>query len=118
MIRLKSNEVNIKNLKKELVDKLIGISNVCKSIEGEKYIMTITSGNDSIHMRGSKHYTNEAIDIRKLDMKNPNVVVQMIKEYLGKDYDVVNEKTHIHIEYDKKITKIKKGGKNGTAKKN
>ena len=64
--------------------------------------MTITSAADGKHMEGSKHYTGEAIDIRKFDMKNVKVVVEEIKEYLGKDYDVIEEKTHIHIELDRK----------------
>jgi uncharacterized protein YcbK (DUF882 family) len=102
MIRLKDNSVKVENLVNELKCKLINLANICKSIEGERYTMTITSAKDGKHMEGSKHYTGEAIDIRKFDMKNPNVVVELIREYLGKDYDVINEKTHIHIELDKK----------------
>lgn len=107
MIRLKDHTVEVKELKKEIACKLLGLANICKNIEGENYIMTITSGNDGIHMRGSKHYSNEAIDIRKFDMKNPAVVTEEIKEYLGKDYDVILKKTHIHIEYDRKEVGVK-----------
>jgi hypothetical protein len=102
MIKLKDETVNVKNLKKVISCKVLGLANICKSIEGEKYVMTITSGNDAVHMVNSKHYTDEAIDIRNRDMKNSKVVAQEMAEYLGKDYDVVHKKTHIHIEYDPK----------------
>ncbi len=105
MIRLKDKTVNVKGLKQVISQKLIGLGNICKAIEGEKYIMTITSAKDGVHMKGSKHYSGEAIDVRKFDMKNVKIVVEEFKEYLGKDYDVINEKTHIHIEYDKKTIK-------------
>lgn len=102
MIRLKDHTVKVEGLVKEIKCKLMDLAGICKNVEGEKYVMTITSAKDGIHMKNSKHYSGEAIDIRKLDMKNVNVVVEKIKEYLGKNYDVINEKTHIHIEYDPK----------------
>lgn len=109
MIRLKDESVKVENLKDVIKNKLMGLAGICKNIEGEKYIMTITSGHEKTakHMKGSKHYTGEAIDIRKLDMKNTKIVIEEIKDYLGEDYDVVEEKTHIHIEYDAKIIKTK-----------
>ena len=67
--------------------------------------MTITSGNDSNHKNGSKHYSNEAIDIRSRDMVNPIDVKNEIKKTLGADFDVIYEGNHIHIEYDRKGTK-------------
>jgi len=104
MIRLKDESVKIDKLKESIKSKIFTLAGICKAIEGEKYIMTITSGNELTvkHMKGSKHYTGEAIDIRKLDMKNIKIVVEEIKEYLGSSYDVIEEKTHIHIEYDPK----------------
>lgn len=102
--RLKDNTVQVNNLNKEIRNILTTIDNVCKYYEGERYIFTITSGHEpwSRHMKGSKHYTGDAIDIRKIDMKNPNIIWRRLKEILGTNYDVINEKTHIHIEYDKK----------------
>ena len=45
--------------------------------------MTITSGNDGVHKINSKHYNNEAIDIRTIDMSvNNKVLTQLwIKSY-------------------------------------
>ena len=66
--------------------------------------MTITSANDGLHKKNSKHYKNEAIDIRTRDMSEQNKVLTKvwIKKWLGMNYDVVLESDHIHIEYDPK----------------
>lgn len=106
MVRLKDESVKIDKLKNVIKCKIMDLAGICKNIEGEKYVMTITSANETTtrHMKGSKHYTGEAIDIRKLDMKNVKIVVEEFKDYLGRDYDVIEERTHIHIEYDPKWT--------------
>lgn len=71
-------------------------------------IATITSGNDSQHMKESLHYKNRAFDVRTKDV--PNAVVMQIfndlKTILNSDgYDVLHENPgtdneHIHIEFD------------------
>ena len=72
-----------------------------KLIEGG-YVCLV--GNDGVHKKNSKHYNNEAIDIRTRDMSLNNKVLtqQWIKKWLGFNYDVVLETDHIHIEYDPK----------------
>ena len=96
--------VNITHLKYVLKNKLNEIALVCKLINGVNYVMTITSGNDGIHMKNSRHYKNEAIDIRTRDMSEQNKINTKIwlKVWLGKNYDVILESDHIHIEYDSK----------------
>ena len=101
-MKLKSINVNITNLCNEIKKELPTIEKRLKLMEGKSYIMTITSGNDGKHMKNSLHYENKAIDIRIKDMKYPNANWLMIRKQLGKDFDVILEKTHIHIEYDKK----------------
>jgi hypothetical protein len=66
--------------------------------------MLITSGNDSQHMAGSRHYTDEALDFRTrhLTAEQKSILVQFVKLRLGPDYDVVLESDHLHIEYDPK----------------
>lgn len=93
--------------------------------------MIVTSANDSKHSRGSKHYIDDAWDVRCLasDPHLPGTVLAMDEEernriaeqwatriarQLGQQYDVVLEKghvrvegslvpvMHIHIEYDPK----------------
>lgn len=71
----------------------------------------ITSGNDSRHMNGSRHYTNDAIDVRGNNVTDEQMqdIADDIQDELGPDYDVEAEfypddptNDHIHIEYDPK----------------
>lgn len=66
--------------------------------------VTITSGSDGAHSSNSKHYTNEALDFRTRELTATDIVklAQETKKRLGKEYDVVIERDHIHIEYDPK----------------
>ena len=96
----------IENLCFELKEQLNNIEMACQCQEGKrKYEMTITSGNDGKHMKGSLHFKNRAIDIRSFDMMNPAKTVEAIKQVLnqkGHKFDVIYEGSHIHIEYDPK----------------
>ena len=58
----------------------------------------ITSTWEGTHGRGSWHAFGRALDFRP-PKKN---VVMKLREKLGKDYDVVDEGNHIHIEFDPK----------------
>jgi hypothetical protein len=69
--------------------------------------MLITSGNDSKHMKNSKHYSDNALDFRShhLDVDNCQRLMKIIRRRLGKAYQVILENLmkpneHIHIEYD------------------
>lgn len=101
-MKLKSINVDISNLCKEIKNELPRMEKRMRLNEGKNYIMTITSGNDGKHMKGSLHYQNKAIDIRIKDMKYPHANWLMIRKQLGHKFDVILEKTHIHIEYDEK----------------
>ena len=70
--------------------------------------LTITSMQDGVHMKGSKHYEGKAIDIRNRDLSETEKASMMkcLKEILT-ECDVIQEKDHIHIELKKQ-----KGGKN------
>ena len=76
------------------------------SIAGD---VTVTSGSDPGHMPGSKHYTNEALDIRSktVPTAQKRQWLAVIKRRLGRDYDCILEyegkpQEHFHIEYDPK----------------
>jgi uncharacterized protein YcbK (DUF882 family) len=102
---MKTKNKNVKmDLCFELISKLHQIETDCRAVEGDSYIMTITSAKDGVHMPKSKHYRGEAIDIRTRDMKKPKLVRKVIQIGLGKDYDVIFEGDHIHIEWDKHVT--------------
>lgn len=64
----------------------------------------ITSILDGKHRSNSKHYTGNAFDIRTRIYTAAQIAELMaaLKPALGKHYDVVNEKDHIHIEFDPK----------------
>jgi len=84
------------------------------------YIFTITSGRDGEHSRNSKHYKDGAIDVRRwypatsagpnipagpvqhvqLTTEQLNAIVSDLHQLLGDDFDIVLERTHIHIEFD------------------
>ena len=73
----------------------------------ERGTVWITSANDSKHMEGSLHYTNQAFDIRIKNiiggMEFPLAArawAERMQVALGDDYDVLLESDHIHVEYD------------------
>lgn len=73
-----------------------------------KFIFTreavITSALDGQHMEGSLHSRGRALDLRINDQPQPKILgyFQMMKQRLGKDWDVVLENDHLHIEWDPK----------------
>ena len=68
--------------------------------------LVVTSAIDGEHMENSLHYVGKAVDIRTYNLPRLQSVFRAhakIKkglEDLG--FDVILEKTHIHIEYDPK----------------
>lgn len=67
----------------------------------------ITSGNDGLHMRGSKHYSDEALDFRSKDLKTvtKHALKAAVQARLGGAYQVLledegGENEHFHIEHD------------------
>lgn len=65
-------------------------------------LLFITSISDGIHSPNSLHYSGNAVDLRIMGI-DPFIVTNIknkLSAYLGDNYDVVLEKTHIHIEYD------------------
>lgn len=66
--------------------------------------LVITSGTDGKHMKGSKHYTGEALDVRTSNIPKGEVglVLNRLQTRLGSDYQVLLEADHIHVEFDPK----------------
>lgn len=64
----------------------------------------ITSIFDGSHMLGSNHYEGNAFDMRKTNFSESErkKFFRELTIELGKDFDVVEEATHFHIEYDPK----------------
>jgi len=79
--------------KLNLIEKIFNDCADCEAV--------ITSTYEGSHSPSSLHYANLAIDLR-LPPRNINTVVEELKRRLGKDYDIVKEPTHIHLEFDPK----------------
>ena len=62
----------------------------------------VTSVRDGTHMEGSKHYTGEASDFRIwwFTDKLLRDFARELQRRLGKEWDVVIESSHLHVEYD------------------
>ena len=97
-MRLKKN-VNPIGIQAELLLALIIAERVYDEHGTE---LVITSLNDSYHSWTSLHYNGCAADLRVRDFP-PSVkhadVAEQIKSRLTKDYDVIAEANHIHIEW-------------------
>ncbi|MGR3219509.1 MAG: hypothetical protein ACUZ8H_06790 [Candidatus Anammoxibacter sp.] len=77
----------------------------CKDVFDEyKYDCTITSTTDGKHMTNSLHYVGFAIDLRTRHIQKRHLeqMTHDLKDILGRDYDVILESNHWHIEMDKR----------------
>lgn len=75
-----------------------------KEYEYEDYIAVLTSGKDGKHKDDSLHYTGNAGDYRTRHLRDDarDRIVARIRRALGRDFDVILETDHLHIEYDPK----------------
>ena len=65
----------------------------------------LTSGTDGKHGTASLHYVGYAFDIRTRDFDSEEDTINAakdIQERLGKQFDVVVESNHMHIEFQPK----------------
>lgn len=68
---------------------------------GRGQSLVITSTYEGNHSPSSLHYANDAIDVR-YPAGELKTLKEVLRSKLGPDFDIVFEKTHIHIEYDPK----------------
>jgi len=90
--------VDISRLRPEIRKKLPLLDDLLRGF-GEELIITSTF--EGTHSAGSLHYANLAIDVR-VPKADKGLYVNAWRRDLGRDYDVVVERDHIHIEYDPK----------------
>ena len=71
----------------------------------ENVELVITAAIDGKHSRGSLHYAGAAVDlrIRHLPLGGAEKIYGDLISALGSDYDVVLEKSHIHVEFQPKV---------------
>ena len=83
------------------------IANVAQDLDYPSEVV-ITSGMDGQHMPNSYHYCLRALDVRTKTFPSitaKHEFVALLKEELGKDYDIFLEglgrpHEHVHIEFD------------------
>ena len=66
------------------------------------YELVVTSALNGTHSAGSLHYYGYAVDLRTRNF-TPAVAIDAanaLRKKLGDKYDVINEGSHIHVEYD------------------
>lgn len=63
---------------------------------------TITSGREGKHQAGSLHYVDLAVDMTYTPKSQQQQFVAILKKNLGDDFDVVDERTHLHVEFQPK----------------
>ena len=69
--------------------------------------MLVTSGNDSNHKKGAKHYSDQALDFRTKHLKREekHALATAVRARLGLHDDVILESEgevneHLHVEWD------------------
>ena len=85
------------NMHPKIIDNMDGVEAVFRKFGVEA---VITSGRDGKHKEGSFHYKGQAFDLRTWHVIDQ--VAVLLRMYLGKDFDVIVESDHIHVEYDPK----------------
>lgn len=96
--------VDISRLKPEIRKRLPIIETIWEQVTDREPVITSTYEGD--HSVGSLHYANLAVDFRKnVNGAFLGTLLTRLRSQLGRDYDVVKEASHIHIEYDPKETR-------------
>jgi hypothetical protein len=93
---------------REILDALFELQNLYDWLPD----LVVTSCNDGTHKPGSRHYTNEAMDVRSKNFKSNKEkrdFVNALQTYLGSKYTVLFESEgmdneHFHIQVKKGIS--------------
>ena len=99
MVQFKDG-VSVDGIKKETIALIVILNTYFELRIGKEFV--VTSCTDGKHMKGSKHYSGNAIDIRSrhLTTSEINKLKSWFDCHHGVKYDMVVEKDHIHVEYD------------------
>ena|SRR3990167_4443255 len=81
------------------------IANVARDLPWD---VVVTAGTDGKHMKGSKHYTGEALDVRSKNFPSKRAKQEFVAAVLlrlGPGYEMFLEsegkvQEHFHVEYD------------------
>jgi len=103
-----------------LTDEILNIEEsvdaVTRNVTGSDAVVTYTTNGK--HTNNSRHYSGDAIDIRTRNMKKDErlKVTDDLKATLGDQYYVLDEKNHIHIQYNRRRKKLDPYEKENTLK--
>jgi hypothetical protein len=101
-MKVKDDSVNIWGLQPEMRPAMKAVGWIWEDYGQEA---VITCARDGMHSAGSLHYYGLAIDVRNryftADQKKA-VMGELKSELHPKGFDVIQHKSHIHIEYDPK----------------
>lgn len=101
-------KVNGAHFDPEMV-RILDVARLCAP-ETKDRAVWVTSANDGEHMEDSKHYSNQAFDIRVRNVVGGHPAIlnwcAHMRHMLGDDYDIIygdkNHLDHIHVEFDPK----------------
>ncbi|MCW8961220.1 MAG: hypothetical protein OQK29_06630 [Ignavibacteriaceae bacterium] len=93
--------VKIKEVKPEMLFAAMVADEIWREF-GRPEGVTITSVTDGKHSKNSLHYEGLAIDLRTryFNGQQKKKAVELLKQSLTDEFDVVLERTHIHVEHD------------------
>ena len=104
----KDKSVKLKGLHVKMREVLMAVEKTWES-RGEEPVITagteaIDSEGNFLHSMGSLHPFGRALDFRTryFGRVTQIMITNELKQNLGRHYDVILHKTHIHIEYDPK----------------
>lgn len=85
---------------REIMDAMSIADMLSLKISGKE--MIVTSLLDGVHSKNSLHYTGNAFDMRVwiYTEKQKQSLLYQLKKKLGINYDIIDEETHLHIEWD------------------
>lgn len=102
---LKDESVDMEATSAPAVDPIIDAAKPL--YEPTEQALVITSAADGKHSEGSLHYPHngsedggQALDLRVWNLPAPQQTADRLQQKLGRDYDVIYEGTHIHVEKD------------------
>lgn len=98
------HEARVFGLRPEMVLALLAAFTILVIQMGKQLVLT--SCMDGKHRRGSLHYQGFAFDVRTRHLSDEEVVrfVSLMVQSVGHDFDVVRESTHVHVEFQPKLS--------------
>lgn len=95
------DSVRLDNLCPQMVLAAMVVKDVLSTMKAGQPCV-ITSGSDSKHSATSLHYSGQALDFRTRHLDSEDQKAQLrdlVRAHLSRDYDVILEATHLHVEW-------------------